>query len=239
MQPILRRERFLTMDAVAGWNEGSADALLVYGATAAFPEFYAASRDSIARALALTLGDADLAADAADEAMARAYLRWSQVGSMENPAGWSYRVGLNWARSVSRRLRQPVRTIYESDSVESPPMIEPALVAALKGLSVRNRSVVVCRYLLGYSDAETSRALEMRPGTVRSCLHRALRQLAVELDHLRHDDPRTGHHLAGDSGNGDDRGDSGNRRLDDDSRQHPRSDDRAPRPEGLRGEQDR
>ena len=43
---------------------------------AEFHDFYAATRDHIGRALALVLGDADLAADAVDEAMVRAFQRW-------------------------------------------------------------------------------------------------------------------------------------------------------------------
>ena len=42
----------------------------------AFHDFYAGSRDRVGRALAVTLGDTDLAADCVDEAMARAYQRW-------------------------------------------------------------------------------------------------------------------------------------------------------------------
>ena len=71
-----------------------------------FHDFYRATRDRVGRALALTLRDGDLAAECVDEAMARAYQRWSSVQTMDNPAGWVYRVGLNVARS---RLRRPGR----------------------------------------------------------------------------------------------------------------------------------
>jgi RNA polymerase sigma-70 factor (ECF subfamily) len=49
---------------------------------------------------------------------------------------------------------------------------------------VRQRSVVVCRFYLGMSEAETAAALGTRPGTVKSRLHRALRQLQTRLAHL-------------------------------------------------------
>ena len=191
------------MDAVAardgGWDDARTsrqevgdEPVVAYDLALGFPEFYAAHREPIGRALALTLGDADLAAEATDEAMARAYLRWSQVSSMDNPAGWTYRVGLNWGRSTVRRLRRPRAVIHEPDSVEMPMVVEPTLVAALQRLNVKHRSVVVCRYLLGYSDAETAHALSLRPGTVRSCLHRALRTLALDLGHLRDADSQEG-----------------------------------------------
>jgi hypothetical protein len=68
-----------------------------------FEEFYAADRERIYRALAVTLRNPDLAAEATDEAMTRAYQRWGLVRAYDNPTGWVYRVALNWARSRLRR----------------------------------------------------------------------------------------------------------------------------------------
>lgn len=45
----------------------------------AFEAFYRDERDQLARALALTLSDSHLAAEAVDEAMVRAYQRWERV----------------------------------------------------------------------------------------------------------------------------------------------------------------
>ena len=82
-----------------------------------FAGFFDDHHRSIASALALTLGDDQLASDAAAEAMARAYQRWDDVGCYANPAGWVYRVGLNWARSRRRKL---IREIFRSESPETP-----------------------------------------------------------------------------------------------------------------------
>lgn len=156
------------------------------GAEAAgeFTSFYRDTYQDVARALSFTLGDIDLAREATDEAMARAYPRWDTLRDYDNPAGWIYRVGLNWARSVHRRLgrRLPWR---EPVSCTQPPVADPAVAAALRGLDLRLRSVVVCRLLLDWSTADTARALGVRPGTVKSRLHHALRILAHELE-----DPR-------------------------------------------------
>ena len=46
------------------------------------------------------------------------------------------------------------------------------------------RSVVVCRLLLGLSEAQTAAALRIRPGTVKSRLSRATQELATTLAHL-------------------------------------------------------
>lgn len=152
-----------------------------------FTAFYEQTRASVARALALTLGDAELAGEAADEAMVRAYQRWRQVGSLDNPGGWVYRVGLNWSRSVLRRRKVARRHVQREIHTEQPTVGDPAVAAALDQLSVDHRAVVVCRHLLGWSEQQTADALQLPPGTVKSRLHRAMRELEQRLDHL---DPR-------------------------------------------------
>jgi RNA polymerase sigma-70 factor (ECF subfamily) len=149
-----------------------------------FVEFYRHKRDRIARALALTLGDGDLGADAADEALARAYQRWDRVGTFADPAGWVYRVGLNWATSVlRRRSRAPIAPV-DRDPTDVAAPAEPDIAAALAELPVHQRAAVVCRFYLGLTEQETAAALRIRPGTVKSRLHRALRQLETRLAHL-------------------------------------------------------
>ncbi len=73
-----------------------------------FREFFAAHHDQIVRSLSLALGDDQLGRDAAAEGFTRALARWNRVGTMVNPPGWVYRVGLNWARSRRRKTRREV-----------------------------------------------------------------------------------------------------------------------------------
>jgi DNA-directed RNA polymerase specialized sigma24 family protein len=151
---------------------------------ALFETFYRTHYTEIARALAYTLGDAELAAEAADEAMARAYPRWDVVGRYDNPAGWVYRVGLNWARSLNRKLARRLPWV-EASTATLPPIADPAVAEALWDLDVELRSVVVCRLLLDWSVEDTAAALEIKAGTVKSRLHRALAILQSRLRHLR------------------------------------------------------
>jgi len=154
-------------------------------AVRSFDGFYAASRTRIGRAVALAVGDVDLAADATDEAMARAYERWHLVSRLERPEGWVYRVAVNWATSVLRRRRRSLHRLYQPADDDDPAAVDPALHEALAALDVKHRSAVVCRHLLGWSTAETAEALGVSEGTVKSRLHRALRQLESRLGHLR------------------------------------------------------
>ena len=154
-------------------------------ATESFERFYRANRSDVAKALALTLRDTELASDAVDEAMARAYERWTHVRSLDNPVGWVYRVGLNWSRSFLRRARRrPPIWMTPGEGVSDAAGVDPAVDRALGELSVDQRAVVVCRLLIGYSEAQTARALGIRPGTVKSRLNRASARLHGLLSHL-------------------------------------------------------
>jgi RNA polymerase sigma-70 factor (ECF subfamily) len=155
-----------------------------------FVDFYERKRDPVGRALALTLGDVHLAAEAVDEAMARAYQRWEQISRFDNPAGWVYRVGLNWATSALRRRRRVPHRLVERGPTDIDPVAEPDIAAALAELPPRQRAVVVCRFYFGLTEAETATALATRPGTVKSRLHRALRQLESRLSHLAPEEHR-------------------------------------------------
>ena len=153
-----------------------------------FDAFYIEHHGTIARALALTLGDTELGIEATDEAMTRAYQRWSQVETYSNPAGWVYRVGLNWARSFLRKIRRTTSSPWVDETpVNDPTPHDPQLAAALAQLDPKHRSVVVLRYLLDWSVDQTADALEIAPGTVKSRLHRALSQLEAHMS--PHEEP--------------------------------------------------
>jgi RNA polymerase sigma factor (sigma-70 family) len=165
-------------------SEGLTAEIPIVAGVADFATFYRLNYDPVARALGVTLRDWELAGEAADEGMARGYLHWGTVQTYDNPAGWVYRVGLNWARSVQRRLAR--RYPYaERLAVEPPPITDPLIDRALGELEVHLRAVVVCRYFLDWSTSTTADALGIRPGTVKSRLSRALNKLEAKLESMR------------------------------------------------------
>lgn len=161
------------------------DAETLDAVTPSFEAFYLATRSDLGRAIALALGDLDLAAEATDEAYTRACARWATIRS-GNPEGWVYRVALNWGRSVLRQRRRSPHRLYEP-TADAPGVPDPSITAALAELDAKHRAVVVCRHLLGWSVADTAAALRIREGTVKSRLSRANRVLATRLAHLRPD----------------------------------------------------
>ncbi len=168
--------------------------LVVAGTRVYFDDFYREARPCIGRAVALALGDVDLAIEATDEALTRAYERWDHVSHLDRPEAWVYRVATNWALSVLRRRRRSQHRLYDPGHGDASAIADPELHAALAELDAKHRSVVVCRHLLGWSVAETAAALHLREGTVKSRLHRAMRLLQPRLSHLRTDPVATQDH---------------------------------------------
>ncbi len=161
------------------------DAARSSSSTLSFEAFYGANANSIAQALAVTLGDADLAFDATNEAMTRAFQRWSKISAYDNPAAWVYRVGLNWSLSwKARRRREQERPVRLAPERTEARQRDDSLDAALDELSVERRAVVVCRIYLDWSVDQTADALGVAPGTVKSRLARALAELREAIDPL-------------------------------------------------------
>jgi len=146
-----------------------------------FESFYRTTRPRIFRAVALVLGNSDLALDATDEAMTRAAEQWVLVGRYDNPAGWVYRVALNFARTLLRRLsREGARLDFEPGYEDAIP--DPHLLEQVLSLPTGFREVIVARFLLDWSVEETSSALQIPQGTVKTRTRRALRKLRQALE---------------------------------------------------------
>ena len=147
-----------------------------------FDDFYLSNASRIRRTLSVIIGDHDLAREATDVAMTKAYERWNRLSRSENPAGWVYRVGLNWAKRQMRRRSYDITPLAAPTRTGEPAIPDPSLWKALDGLSSDHRTVVVLRYSEDWSVAQIAEALDIPPGTVKSRLHRALKQLREELE---------------------------------------------------------
>jgi RNA polymerase sigma-70 factor (ECF subfamily) len=146
-----------------------------------FEAFYRVQADRVYRALAVTLADQQLAREATDEAMARAYARWDALIRLDNPGGWVYRVGLNWATSWWRKVRRERQLTAGVDRADLAHAGAAGALEALSGLSVEQRAVIVCRVLLDLSTAQTAETLGVAQGTVKSRLARALKALRTTV----------------------------------------------------------
>ena len=182
--------RVCVVEAIIADDEQHGDASFEVAPSSSFDEFFFAHHASIVRALALTLGDAELGRDAASEGFCRALQRWSRVRRYDNAAGWVYRVGLNWATSRRRKTRREQPGPVPERSEPPPPLSDDHLVDALATLSVDHRCVLIARFYLGWSEKEIAHALGIAPGTVKSRSARALAELAQRLRRSSMEDER-------------------------------------------------
>ena len=144
-----------------------------------FETWYLREHPKVLAALTWVAGDPEAAADATDEAFARAYADWRTVGRMASPGGWVYRVALNVVR---RRMR---RTALERRKVEPPAevaqVVDREIWAVVRQLPERQRVAVVLRYLVDLPEQEVATAMGISRGTVASAMAAARRRLAKWL----------------------------------------------------------
>jgi DNA-directed RNA polymerase specialized sigma24 family protein len=148
-----------------------------------FETWYRVVHPRIVATLTLATGRYDEAAEAADEAMARALERWDRVARMDRPDGWAYRVAFNVVRSRLRRRALERRLLHRAAPVQRT-MPAPAGEAwsAVRFLSRRQREVIVLRYIADLPRAEIAHVLGISEGTVGSTLFDASRTLRTLLD---------------------------------------------------------
>jgi RNA polymerase sigma-70 factor (sigma-E family) len=136
-------------------------------------------------AYALT-GDAGHAEDVAQAAFARAYASWGRVRRAGDPDAYVRRILINENRKRFRKHRVPEDlqgdlSVTLADSATASehqgPEERQALLGALGRLGPRQRAVLVLRYWLDLSEAETAAALHCSVGTVKSQASRALATL--------------------------------------------------------------
>lgn len=149
-----------------------------------FDGFCRAEYPRLVGALSLYLRDPQEAEDVAQEALVRACRRWRTVSRLESPGGWTYRCAVNLARSAMRR--RLVRRRAAPRLVDPAPAADDAEGAALRllvhDLPDAQRAVVVARYYLRLTVAETAEVLGLSQDSVRGHAKRALRSLRTAYD---------------------------------------------------------
>jgi RNA polymerase sigma-70 factor (ECF subfamily) len=143
----------------------------------------------------LVVGDAADADDVAQEAFVRAYLSLDrfELGRPFRP--WLMAITVNLARNRKRsfgrylhnlrrlieREPEPVRLHHYGEDLQARQEAR-SLWQAVQRLNQKAQDVVYLRYFLEMSEAETAETLDIAPGTVKSRLHRALKQLRGIID---------------------------------------------------------
>ncbi|HEX6255793.1 MAG TPA: sigma-70 family RNA polymerase sigma factor [Euzebyales bacterium] len=149
-----------------------------------YERFFDSHYDAVRRAVTLATGDTGTAEDATAEAFARAYRRWARVSGMDDPRAWVYVVAMNVARRTYRRRRLVPwgdRDRRSSVDVAGEATDTAATTILLAGLTDRQRSAVVLRYLADLPYADVGRAMGCAESTARATVHQALTRLRAEV----------------------------------------------------------
>ena len=145
---------------------------------ALFREHYA----GMVRLAYCLLGDRGAAEDAAQEAFVSLHQHWDSVRDRGSVLAYVRSAVFNQCRSRQRRLVHGRRAMDRLGSPDPVPSSEETAVRsdevhrlgdAIRALPTRQREVLVCRFLLGLSEAQTSAELEISVGSVKQHVHRA------------------------------------------------------------------
>jgi RNA polymerase sigma-70 factor (ECF subfamily) len=153
----------------------------------AFEVLAAAAGDRLYAVARLILREPDLAEDAMQEALVRA---WQQLPSLRDPErfdAWLYRLVVNACADQGRQLRRWPRQVRpvqldglvgdDTGSIADRDLLERAFAR----LKPEQRAVVVLHHHSGFSAAEIAQILGIPEGTARSRLHYATGAMRAAL----------------------------------------------------------
>ena len=153
---------------------------------AEFTKFVQAASPSLLRAALVLLDSREDAEDALQLTLLRTYRRWDHARA--EPKAYTRAVLVNACRErwrhrnrhpeINQDLDQLANVVSFAEAVDR----RHVLVRMLRQLPDVQREVLVCRYLLDATVAETATALDIAEGTVKSAASRGLDQLRQLLN---------------------------------------------------------
>ena len=145
----------------------------------AFGDFYRSELNGQVRRAVLLLGSNDLANDVVHDAFIEVYRRWD---TLDEPGPYLHVAVLNRCRGIHRQRSRHRRLLPRLTDRDVSASVGEHLDDLLAELPFNQRAAVVLRFYAGLPEREIAEALNVRPGTVKSRLHRALSQLRQEIE---------------------------------------------------------
>jgi RNA polymerase sigma-70 factor (sigma-E family) len=142
-----------------------------------FEALYADEVDAMARLAFLMVGSVEQAEELVHDAFAQLYERWDRV---DNPGGYLRTCVVNGCRD--RLRRRSVERRHPAGSPGTSEQETDLLADVLASLPYKQRAAVVLRYYEDRSEADIAELLGVRPGTVKSLLHRGLASLREVIE---------------------------------------------------------
>ena len=143
-----------------------------------FKQFFITQKPRLERVALLMTGDADLAADLAQEALLKTYRSWRRI-RRDDPGPYARQILVNLCRNHHRRRALELRKPATPPESSTDPDLTEALrvAAALATLPPLRRAVMVLRYYEDMTEMEVARVLDRPLNTVKSDIRRSLERL--------------------------------------------------------------
>jgi RNA polymerase sigma-70 factor (sigma-E family) len=155
---------------------------------AAVGALYRAQAVGLIRLAYLVLGDRAAAEDVVQDAFCGLYRNWGRLADPSSALPYLRSSVLNGCRSALRRRALGRRvTMYQPPTRSAEAAVlsreeRQEVLRAVRQLPDRQREALVLRFYLDLPDPEIARIMGIRPGTVRSATHRALKALGHLLE---------------------------------------------------------
>ena len=147
-----------------------------------FADFVRDASPRLLKAAWFLCGDPAQAEELVQAALERVYMRWGHLRET-TPLAYTRKVVLNLHLDHQRRSAREVAMSSppERSIRDVGPEDADYVVGLLRQLPLRERQVVVLRYYVGISEAETADTLNVSTGTVKSSASRGLAKLRALL----------------------------------------------------------
>jgi RNA polymerase sigma factor (sigma-70 family) len=116
----------------------------------------------------------------AQEVVQEAFLRLSRARDVREPAAYLRTIVVNLARTEARKASRTPRQEAALPTVTGEPEVDE-LWAKVQALPEKYRTALALRFYADMSEAQMAEQLDVRPGTVKSLVHRGLDLLRKEL----------------------------------------------------------
>ena len=148
-------------------------------AVESFDDVFRRESEAMVRVAFLMVRSAPQAEEIVHDAFTRLLERWDRV---PQPGAYLRTCVVNGCKDVFRRRALERRRMAAEPAQEPVDLEADHLADALAALPVKRRAAIVLRYYDGLSEAEIANVLRVRPGTVKSLVHRGLLQLREVIE---------------------------------------------------------
>jgi RNA polymerase sigma-70 factor (ECF subfamily) len=136
--------------------------------------------------------DADLAADAVQDALLKAWHRRDEFRGEAELSTWIHRIALNAAIDLTRRRKTRAEEELDPEAFEAAPSSSAEseytqdalgrdMSVAMQRLTNKERQIFLLKHVEGWKLDEIAESLQTPLGSVKNSLFRAVRKLRVDL----------------------------------------------------------